>query len=132
MSRKMKILIIIVIILIVIATAYLIMLLNTNQIIRDVKAIMNSTIPKELTEGLPVDMYNRQGVSDLGAVSHYVEIDRVLVLHNFFSGYMWVRYTCEGFDIYGNRVHGSWQIPALWQIKRIDGKWEIVEIFEDP
>ena len=113
-----------------IITIYLVILINTNQVIRHVENVMRSNIAKDLTMGLPIDMYNRQGHLDLGAVSYEVKISRVFVIHNFFNGYMWVRYTREGFDSDGNRVYGSWKIPSRWKIQKQNGKWEIIDIFE--
>ena len=115
-----------------IAVVYLLMLINTNQVILDVEDIMRSNVPMEITRGRPTHRYNRQDEHDVRTVSYYVRIDRRFVLHDFSNGYMWIKYYREGYDNEGNRMYGSWGIPARWKIQKIGGEWEIVEIFEDP
>ena len=115
---------------VVLAVIYLIMFFNTDSIVKDVRNIMSGNVSKEVTAGLPVDMYNRKG--DLNTVSVAVKIHRVFVLHDFFDGYIWVNYTCEGFDSKGDQTYGSSKVNSCWKIHRNNGKWEITEIFEGP
>ena len=109
---------------------YIVMFISTNSVIHDVENIMYGNVKKSFTENSPVSAYNRK--DDFGTTSVNVEIKRIFVLHNFFDGYMWVNYTCEGFDNEGNRTYGDWKVPARWKIHRENGKWKIVEIKEDP
>ena len=117
---------------IIIITLYLVMFFNTNQVVEDVENVMESKVDRSVTEGLPIHMYNRKGLLDLEATSYNVKIRRIFVIHNLFEGYIWVNYTRQGFDDEGNLVHGSWEIPSRWRIKRMNGEWEIVEIEEAP
>ena len=113
-----------------IALLYLAMLSNTNIAINDVKDIMYGKVETSVTNNSPLRMYNRK--DDFGTTSVDVKITRLLVLHNFFDGYIWVRYTHQGFDANGDLTYGSWNIPSRWKIHKENGKWHVVEILEAP
>ena len=125
-----KMLIVISAVFVVLIAVYLIMFFNTNSLMNDVEDVMKGNISKEVTAGLPVDMYNRKG--DLGTTSVNVKIHRIFVLNNFFDGYVWVNYTCEGFDSSGKQTYGSWKVNSCWKIHKNNGKWEIIAIYEGP
>jgi hypothetical protein len=130
-SKKMVLLIIIFIVLLLVVI-YTFMLISTNQIVRDVENVMRSNVAMELTEGLPIHMYNRQNEHGIRTFSYYVKINRIFVLHNFNEGYMWIRYWRKGYDSEGNVMFGSSDIPARWRIQKTNGNWEIIEIIEKP
>lgn len=45
------------------------------------------------------------------------------------KGYMWVYYSYEAFDAQGNRICGSWKIPALWTVEKDEtGTWVVVHM----
>ena len=115
---------------IIILIIYLLMLWTTNDIVREVKNVMQGNISIEETRGTSLDLYNRKG--DLGTIFAEAKITRLFVFHNFFDGYMWVKYSCEGFDKNGNHTYGSSNVISRWKIHREDGKWQVVEIQEKP
>lgn len=48
------------------------------------------------------------------------------------TGTMWVYYSREAYDENGENICGSWDIPSLWYLEKIDGQWQIVGIKEHP
>ena len=48
------------------------------------------------------------------------------------SGYMWVVYSDEQYDIDGKSVGGSGNILSYWKIEKADGAWNVVSIKEHP
>ncbi|MCD8219516.1 MAG: hypothetical protein LUC50_04000 [Ruminococcus sp.] len=63
-----------------------------------------------------------------------VDIHRSYSLHNFFSGYIWVVIHYEVIDKSGDCLwscsqEGGPEIGIKFKIRRIDGKWEIVDFF---
>ena len=127
--------IVIVIFLIMIAI-YSSIFMNTNSIKKDVIQVLSGEVDPEITVGRPMNKYNSKAslsylIPDERTKAN-VRIARLFVLHNFFNGYMWVRYTCEITSEDGTRIMGAWNVPAHWKIHRQNGKWEIVEIIEKP
>ena len=61
-----------------------------------------------------------------------LELDIDFVKHNFKEGYMYVKYS---YDINkndeNNRV-GAGGVESKWYIKKIDGRWIVYKIEEDP
>ncbi|MCB6994649.1 hypothetical protein LI177_14280 [bacterium 210820-DFI.6.37] len=48
-------------------------------------------------------------------------------------GYMWVYYSSEGLDKYGNVARGAWRVPALWYLDKDEhGEWYVKDIREGP
>ena len=125
-----KMLYIMIISLFLIFLVYILMLMSTNSVVKDAENVMLGNVEKSITDGTPLSAYNRKG--DFNTVSVDVRITRRFVLHNFFNGYVWIKYTCQGFDADGNRTYGSWNISSRWKIHWESGKWEIVKINENP
>ncbi len=48
------------------------------------------------------------------------------------SGYMWVVYSDKQYDQDGKNVSGSANILTYWELKKTDGKWNVVDIKEHP
>lgn len=112
---------------------YLVMFLDTNSVMTDVRNVMSGNVSKKATAGLPMDEYNEKDNVDMNTVSVKVKLHRIFVLHDFRDGYMWVDYSVEGHDKNGKVTYGSWDIPSRWKIHRdYDGKWQIVKIAENP
>ena len=106
------------------------MFLNTNSVIRDVKEVMYGRISQSETDGTPLSRYNVKKWEPNAAVE--AKITRCFVLHNFFNGYMYVRYSYKGVDKDGNVLTASGPLFSRWKIHRENGGWKIVEIEEAP
>ena len=109
---------------------YMIMFLNTNSLINEVRDVMKGNVPRAVTENTPLSMYNFS--DDLSNAEVDVSITRRFVLHNFFSGTMWVNYTYETTKNDLDLMPGAYKVPSCWKIRRENGKWKIVEIIEGP
>ena len=118
-----------------IACTYSAMLLDTHSLMVEVKDAFEGKIPVEVTKGKPLDNYNvrdralRFGV-ELGETE--VSLIRYFTIHSFKDGYIWAFYTNKAFDTSGKQFDGSGWIQTKWKIRKEDGKWDIVEIFEAP
>ena len=119
-----------------VAFLYISMLRSTNMVKLQVEMLLKGEIDPQETENLVIDIYNRQ--KDMSrsdgriAVEKRAEVKRIFVLHDFFAGYMWVKYSYEAKDIGGNILCGTGNAIARWKIHRENGKWEIVDIKEAP
>jgi len=109
--------------------AYLIMLIDTNPVVNEVKNVMSGQISKELTQDTPLSMYN---TADWNPTSVNISIRRVFVWHNFRDGYMRVIYTYKAFDSSGTGLTGSSRVLSKWTIHKENGKWVITDIEEAP
>ena len=127
---KTKILRIVVVVILMILTAYAIIFNNTNALIQEVENVMYGNVDKSVTQDSPLKVYNRKG--EFNTTHTEVELTRLFVIHNFFDGYMWVKYSYEDFDEQDRRTYGSWNIVSKWKIHKENGKWKIVEIIEKP
>ena len=127
MNRKIKITLIGAIIVILL---YTIMLLDTNSVVKDVKNIMLGNVDEAITTNTPLSKYNFSSVLQNAEVK--VQITRLAVIHNFFDGYMWVKYSYETIKNDNDLMPGSWDVISRWKIHRENGGWEIVEITEAP
>jgi hypothetical protein len=101
---------------------------------RDVKRAFLLELSPSETSGRPIDKYNYSWIVERGRGVGQIELSltRLFTLHNFREGYIWVFYTYIAYDEDGRILSGSSRIPSKWKIERIDGAWEIVEIYEDP
>ena len=106
------------------------MFINTNQVIDDIANVVSGNVDKTITNGLPIDFFNRQGQS--GTVSVNYNIKRLFVLHNFREGYIWIRYTWQGYDNFGKRTYSSVNIPCCLKIQKANGKWVIIQVSVAP
>ena len=108
---------------------YLLMFINTNAVVAEVENIMYGNVDKSETEGTPLNMYNYSNIYQNAEVE--VKITRLFTIHNFFDGYIWVKYSRKtirnDIDIYPGAIATS-----CWKIHRENGKWKIVEIYEAP
>ncbi len=117
-------------IIVVLGIIYLIMFFNTNSIIREVEDVMRGNVDSSVTEGTPLQRYNYNDVYKNAVVN--VNITRLFTFHNFFDGYMWVKYSVETVKNDNDIFPSSSNIISRWKIHRKNGKWEIVEISEAP
>jgi len=112
---------------------YAAMLLNTNSIMKDVRSAFLCKTDISETEGREIDRYNTQHYFEdeeraMGSVD--LTLFRLFTLHNFRNGYIWAYYSRTAHDKDGGLVTSSLYHTTKWKIEKINGKWEIVEIFE--
>jgi hypothetical protein len=110
---------------------YLIMLLDTNSIMRDVKSIFMGTHKFSLADDDPLNRYDD---SNHYLKEKFVKVEltviRLFVLHDFRDGYIFAFYRYEALDENGKVLTGSMNIFTKWKIHKENGKWKIIEIFE--
>ena len=117
----------------IIFTLYALMLLSTNSVMGEVRSAFMLELDSSETEGRAIHKYNhywRGKDRDVGEIN--LTLRRRFVLHNFQRGYIWAIYSHTVYDTEGNLIGGSWRAPTRWRIEKIDGEWEIVEIYERP
>jgi len=131
---KKKVIISIIVFITIVVAAYLLMLINTNSVIREVRHAFMLELDVSDTIGRPIHKYNYMWVTDRGVDVGRVELSlcRLLTLHNFKNGYIWVLYTYKAYDVDGKILTGSANIFSKWKIEKKEGAWEIVEIVEAP
>jgi len=61
-----------------------------------------------------------------------LKLHRVFTLHDFKHGYIWIIYTQIVFDENGAMVCGTGNSDARWEIQKINGRWEVIDVKEDP
>ena len=110
---------------------YLTMFISTNSAVNYVEEVMHGRISAEETKGTPLNQYN---YNDSLWVDPEVEVSitRLLIAHNFFDGYMWVRYKFTTLSNGREELPGTGYILSRWKIHRENGRWNIVEIAEAP
>ena len=118
------------IVLCVILIIYFIMFFSTNKLVNDVENIMLGRVPADVTEGKEIHRYNNSAVYLNAEVD--VSITRLFVVHNFSDGYMWVKYSYVTKKNDKDILPSSVNVISRWKIHRENGKWEIVEIVEEP
>lgn len=110
---------------------YLIMFINTNSVVGYVNEVMHGDISQSETNGTPLSRYNIKALEpDVDIIE--ANVTRFFVWHNFFDGYMYVRYSYKGTDENGKLLTASGPLFSRWKIHRENGKWKIVEIEEAP
>ena len=127
-KRFMKIL---VYILVALSFVYIVMLTNTNHLMKEVRNVFLWEVPTEDTLGRAINTYNDYDLLDnvaLGEVKLFLV--RLFVFHNFKDGYIWAYYNYAAYDETGHIITGSWGVPTKWIIHKENGKWEITEIIE--
>lgn len=81
---------------------------------------------------------------DLGACSAYcpdktvldnasttnVSIEYLNTKQDGDSGYIWVKYTAEYLDGYGEGFKGSYDVVSRWEIKKENNEWKVTKITE--
>lgn len=114
------------------AILYSAMVISVNDLVDRVAEVMSGSVPESETQGKATDRYNFSDILLNAEVD--VSIDRLFVAHNFYDGYMWVRYsyiTTKNEDSSGI-MPASIDVVSRWKIHKQNGKWEIVEIKEAP
>jgi len=111
------------------------MFIDTNSLVKEVKEALLGKTPSEITQDRPIAKYNIRNHflyknTIIGQTT--ASLHRYLTIHNFQKGYIWAIYSNQAYDINGKPFSGSYRINTKWKIHKINGKWEIVEIFEAP
>lgn len=109
---------------------HLIMWISTAQVLRDVKAVIYGQVEQKSIKGTQLEYFNfAEGHPD-AEVS--LSMRRICVLCGPRRGCMWVRYSYAVQSKRGNIDTRGANIISHWEIERINGRWEIVSISEDP
>ena len=113
---------------------YSIMFFSTNSLMREVRSAFMLELSPSETAGRPIDRFNHSRILEREVEVGRIELSlvRLFTFHNFREGYIWVIYTHIIYDNDGTTLRGSARVPSKWRIEKINGAWEIVEIFEDP
>jgi len=106
---------------------YLAMLLNTNNLMREVESVFLLEVDLLETDGRPIDVYNFRWLHEHEVFVGQIDftITRRFVLHNFRTGYIWVQYTYLVYDEAGELLSGSLKARARWSIRKTNGAWDI-------
>lgn len=152
--KKYKIKIIILITLTIISIGFILMQISTNSVIQEIYDAFYSTdyyVPASLSK-----YYNNPNANDYNIIfvdddksnnnikahfnelheynnSNYtinLEVKRVYTIHNFKSGYLWIKYSVEVLDKTGNIMTSSKNIPVKLKIKNNRSNWEVIRIDE--
>jgi hypothetical protein len=119
------------VLILIIVIIYIAMIIDTNSLMTQVRDVFSGKVDRSQTIGKPINRYNYRGFfSDITKTD--LKLIRVFTLHNFKDGYIWAWYTYEGKDNNDEVLTGSSNIFSKWKIHKENGKWDIVEIFEDP
>lgn len=121
------------VLLIVLATliaVYMVMLLDTNSVMRYAKSVFNGEISEE--EVIDTPLYIRYYPKSPEIAKTDSKIRRIFVAHDFVDGYMWVKYDLVRINSAGEEFSGSWDVLSRWKIHRENGEWKVVEIEEAP
>jgi hypothetical protein len=108
---------------------YIIMLIDTNDLMKEVKSVFLGKVPYSETKGKPISRYN---TSSYSGTKISLSLIRLFNFHNFSDGTIYIYYTVVVYDRDGEILYGSWRIPAKWKIHKENGQWLITDIIEDP
>lgn len=107
---------------------YVAMVKETDFIVQEIEASAKGDIPyAEVNENLKYyafhfsEQYTGDEIGDI-----HFEVDRKFVLHNWQEGYVWIL-TDERIKTVNDEVFSSGQDIAVLKIKKIDGKWVVVD-----
>ncbi len=104
------------------------MFFNTNSIIKRAEAIYKGEIPHSEILGSGFEDFDiTETRPETTTVD--IKINRIFVVHNFYRGFIWVKYDCRAYDVDGKTTYGAINYQK-WYIKKVDGEWEITDIYE--
>ncbi|MGN1089075.1 MAG: hypothetical protein ACI4Q6_01635 [Huintestinicola sp.] len=69
-------------------------------------------------------------LSDVVSETHDIQFITAKTEGNY--GYIWIRYSQEGFNKNNQRVVGSWDVLSRIEIEKIDDVWMAIEVNEHP
>ena len=128
--------IIICILLLIGVVLYIFSLLSVRTIIYEVKDVFEGKVSKSETDNTPLELYNYY--HDRLKANYVIEtsVRPVFVIKGWKRGTIFVRYEYWVYDEDGNILWGFANRfpvpPSRWTIEKIDGKWQITDIFEAP
>ena len=152
--KKYKIKIIILIALTTISIGFILMQVSTNSVIQEIYDAFYSTdcyLPASLSKyysNRAIDDYNIIFIDDdkfnnnikahFNELHEYnnsnytinLEVKRVYAIHNFKTGYLWIKYSVVVLDKTGNIMTSSKNIPVKLKIKKNNSNWEVIRIDE--
>lgn len=112
---------------------YSIMFIDIYPVIKEVRsAFLGELTPEEIGDR-PISRYDRSYIEDLLDEGERIEYEIFIIfpvtIHDFKEGhiyalFIYTSYTSEG------RICGGDAAFTNWEIKKFDGKWEIVKINE--
>ena len=66
------------------------------------------------------------------AESQKADVSLITCIISGDKGNVWVVYSVERYDVYGNRINASINILSLWYIEKNKNDWKVVKIKESP
>jgi hypothetical protein len=108
-----------------------VLLVSTNEVLVEARALMESKTniydPDE-----PLTTYSSISSWQSDAEVN-INISRVLVLHDFSKGYMWVVYAYSIEEVSGEFPgHDAINDLVRWDIEMVQGHWKVVDIYVHP
>lgn len=102
---------------------------EVKELVAEVKAVLENKVPSSETNGRQIDWYNDYKETNPNAVGKAkIKYKTKLIGDN---GVIEVKYSRVLYDS-GKIVNECGDIHSTWFIKKIDGKWDIIRIEEDP
>lgn len=118
-------------ILLIVVLIYIFMFTNTNSIFNYAKKVFLGEISMSSDEALSrYSLTSFKSRTQIGNVE--LKIRRNLVIHNFFDGYMFVKYSRIVYDTDGQLLTATANVNSIWKIHKTNGDWSITEIYESP
>ncbi len=103
---------------------------DTNSLIDYVESIFMGEVSSEEVADTWFSSFDiRKDREDMQQLQVELDIKRVFVWHDFKEGYMWVKIDCEARNSEGRVKYGTINYER-WDIKKRDGKWDIISIKE--
>ncbi len=68
----------------------------------------------------------------LSEVKIDLKLHRIFAWHNFTKGTLWINYSVIVTDKEGNDVYAGVDIPVRLSLQRLNGKWEVTDLYEAP
>lgn len=119
---------VIIVIIIILLFIYNLLFWNTNNLISD----FNNVVQNNREENLYYAELERYAIPEFVDYEYVdAKISRLLVLHNFKKGVVWVKYS---YIAYNNKiaVAGSTNITSKWYIEKKNSRWIVTKIYENP
>ena len=118
----------------ILAIIYIIMLFDTNSLIKTVKDNMNLKVNKIESSNNLVWLYNsgRESYKHEKALKTETFVFRLFIIHNFKNGHMWVIYSNKVKNGDDKILYGSSLVLSHWKIHKENGEWQISAIYEEP
>ena len=60
------------------------------------------------------------------------KINRIFVIHNFYEGIAYIRYSYVAYDKNNAVITGASNVTSKWYIRKENGRWIVYDIDEKP